>query len=72
MSLNPNLMLEVPGKDNVMGLRNLEKCLKQQSISSGVQEHRSETTNLKHFTVTGNCVLSDNAGEGSSSRGKSC
>lgn len=71
MSLNPNLMLEVPGR-LCHGIEKPCEVFKQQSISSGVQEHRSETTNLKHFAVTGKTVSYLIMLENSSSRGKSC
>ena len=55
-------MLEVPGR-LCHGTEKPCQVFKQQSISSGVQERRSETTSPKHFAVTGKTVLSDNAGE---------
>ena len=71
MSLNPNLMFEVLGR-LCHGTEKPCEVFKQQSISSGVQKHRSETTNPKHFAVTGKTVSYLIIRENSSSRGKSC
>lgn len=62
MSLNSNLMLEVPGRF-CHGTEKPCEVFKQQSISGGVQERKSEMTSPKDFAVTGKTVLSDNAGE---------
>lgn len=55
-------MLEVPGRF-CHGTEKPCEVFKQQSISGGVQERKSEMTSPKDFAVTGKTVLSDNAGE---------
>lgn len=70
-SLNLNLVLEVPGR-LFHGTEKPCEVFKQQSISSGVQGHKSETTNPKHFAITGKTVLCPIMLGNSSSRGESC
>lgn len=66
-----NLMLEVTER-LYNKTEKLCKVFKWQSISSRVQEHKSETTNPKHFAITDKTVPCQRVLENSSSIGESC
>lgn len=69
--MNLNLMLGVTGR-LCHRTEKPHKVFEQQSISSRMQEHKSETANPKHFAITDETVPCQIILGNSSSRGESC